>query len=125
MIDETEINRGLVLHLDPDVLVGFGATYSCDDTRRVTSGHFFLCLRVVGETGEWLPLYTKPGPGRIGILEDGRSGHPKWTDGDCYYHPEQVWAASHAAVVNAAQAGHDKSEPEHRNSLAEGHIPEL
>src|ERR1043165_6193614 len=105
MVTEQELNFGLVLHLDPDVLEAHGATYSCDEKHRVKGHHFFVCTGADEETGLWLPLYSNTGIGRIKFPDEGRSGHPKWTEALCYYHPDQVWTAPHGAIVRAAEAG--------------------
>jgi hypothetical protein len=70
-------------------------------------------------------MYSESGPGRSPVSNNGRSGHPKWTTGTYFYHAEQVWEASPAAVIAAAEAGHDMSRPGSRNRLAAANLPQL
>lgn len=126
MLAPEEIVRGLVLHLNPDVLEAEGGTYTCIPSRRVLGGHFFLCLETASDGhGRWLPLYEGDGVGRIKVSSDARVGHPKWTNSPCYYHPAQVWTASHAAVSKAALAGLDQSVVGSRNYVIAEWIPDL
>jgi len=117
MVDDQEIDVGLVLHLDPDVLEDEGAVYLCSPDLRVRGGHFFLCIAADDSNGEWIPLYENPGPGRVEVPADGRRGHPKWTCGTCHLHIDQIWQASHTAVARAALAGGDLSQAGARNEL--------
>jgi hypothetical protein len=120
-----EIKPGLVLHLDPETLEREGGTYACDASRRVQEGHFFLCLSTLKEVGWWLPLFSEPGDGRTKLSRDGRSGHEKWTTGECYWHKDQVWSAPHKAVIAAAIAGADQSSLALRNRLAGRALPKV
>ncbi|NMG37483.1 hypothetical protein GRF61_23785 [Azoarcus sp. TTM-91] len=120
-----EIAPGLVLHIDPVTMAAQGGTTDLPDFLKVKKAHFFVCLSVDGNQGRWMPCYTKDGKGRHPIAENSRTGHPKWAKGNCYFHPAQVWSASHAAVVNAAQAAHDQSQPGQRNMLALGNVDNL
>lgn len=125
MLSESEITSGLVLHLDPDELMSRGGTYTCADALRVQGGHFFACLSVAGGIGRWLPLYSKPGFGRQELSVIGRKGHAKWTGGTFFWHQDQVWSATNAAVVPAAAAGRDMSRKGARNTIAVAELPEL
>ena len=124
-LSESEIDRGLVLHLDPDALEEAGGTYTCSPDRRVRGGHFFLCVGADDELGDWLPIYSRDGVGREPLSASGRYGHPKWTEAACYYHVEQVWTAPHDAVVYAADVGNDMSRSGSRNGMTDNNIPEL
>jgi hypothetical protein len=118
-----DIVRGIVLHLDPGELKNCGAKCSCDIGSQVTGNHFFLCLDRDDDRGDWIPMFSRPGPGRLEISATGRGGHPKWTQGAFYFHPEQVWTATHEAVVAAALEAGDRSTPRLRNTLDESEIP--
>ena len=121
-----EVTAGLVLNLDPDVLARYGWTVSCSDDRRVIGRHFFLCLDVRGEVSDWVPMFSRDGAGRRKVAQTGRTGHPKWIDGCCYYHTRQVWtAADRQAVIEAALAGRDLTNPDQRNRLALSGLPSL
>ncbi len=124
-VDPREIRPGIVLHLDPETLLAQGAIYSCDDDRRVIGCHFFLCIEVTGECGRWLPLYSRDGFGRVRLSQLGRSGHSKWVTSECHFHEDQVWRATHQAVVAAARVGHDFSEPGRRNRIAVESLPDV
>jgi hypothetical protein len=119
-----EITPGLVLHLDPDTLLALGADCTSLSDIRVRGPHFFLCLSVSGAVSRWIPLYSRAGPGRV-ELAGHRVGHPKWTTQSAYFHPGQVWTASHQAVVNASVAGGDLSSRVRRNMLDGSAVPTL
>ncbi len=125
-IAEDEIDRGLVLHLDPSTLKNAGATICCcDESREVKGTHFFLCLGVDATHGDWLPLYSEDGVGRLRITKAGKYGHPKWTRSDSFYHPNQIWTVTHGGVVEAAIGGSDLSMPGQRNGVLEDAIPNI
>jgi hypothetical protein len=121
----SDISPGIVLHLDPDRLEAEGGTYSCAYSERVQGQHFFVCIETTVSKTRWLPLYTNDGPGRVRISNQGSTGHPKWTAGIHFYHPNQVWTATKESVANAAARAHDKTRRGSRNRVAAGHIPEL
>lgn len=120
-----EIALGLVLHLDPDALEAEGGTFTGPVSARVLGPHFFLCVDVDQEarSGSWVPLFSEQGAGRAAIDKASAYGHPKWTSGESYYHPDQVWSATHASVVVAA--GRDLSRPGARNGIGDGAVPEV
>ena len=119
-----DLGPGIVLHLDPDELERLGGRYTGGEVFRVQGGHFFLCLDDDGSVGHWLPLFSKPGTGRF-LLTGQRHGHIKWTGVMAYYHPGQVWIASHDAIVGAAESGRDRSTPAARNRLDVVDLPRL
>lgn len=115
---------GLVLHLASAQLLKFGANYTCEQALAVTDEHFFVCIEADTKGGAWVPLYSDPGPGRKLINSAAKQGHPKWTAGNTYYHPEQLWFASHKAVSVAAQKGKDKSSSNSPNTIAVPSLPQ-
>lgn len=123
MITPEEITPGLVLHLDPDALEEKGGTYTCSSNFRVRDGHFFICLLVKDGMGLWIPVYTNDGIGRTKLSTNGRTGHAKWTVGTFYWHKNQVWSATHEAIIEAAAAGQDQSQTDSRNLLAKSELP--
>lgn len=125
-ITSDEIDRGLVLHMDPAVLLANGAKVKCPvPSRIVTSGHFFLCLGVDATHGDWAPLYSKNGPGRAEIPASGKQGYVKWTGAPSYYHSDQIWTVSHTGAVAAAGVGGDMSKRGNRNTVDEAAIPPI
>lgn len=114
---------GLVLHLDAAELLKFGATYTCEQALAVQGAHFFVCIEADAKGGAWVPLYSDPGVGRKLIDGAAKQGHQKWTAGNSYYHPEQLWLASHKAVSVAAQKGKDKSSSNSPNTIAVASLP--
>ncbi|MBI2724917.1 MAG: hypothetical protein HYX42_01575 [Polaromonas sp.] len=123
MVQEDDIGMELVLLLRPDVLESAGGQYTCQKSFRVKGDHFFLCYEADDEIGNWLPLYSNPGFGRIAVSTQGRRGHPKWVEGVFYYDPKQIWTAKHSAVVAAANAAGDLSRAGNRNTIGEEHFP--
>lgn len=118
-----EVTVGLVLHLNPDVLLAQGGYCSCTEDRRVRGNHWFVCVSVVGAQAQWCPLYSRDGIGRFALPAAGRSGHPNWVSSRCFFHPAQVWSASFEAVRAAALAGNDLSTRQCRNRIAPGLLP--
>lgn len=121
----SEIASGIVLHMDPDVLVRAGASYTCEPDRRVLGPHSFLCLAANEVKGAWVPLFSRPAHERVAISRAGRTGDQSWRLGTYYFHPGQVWVAPHSAVIDAAVAGGDRTRPGNRNRLAAGRLPVL
>lgn len=115
MVSVSEIEPGLVLHLDPRVLEQRGGTATGPAAARVRGTHFFICLSIDGSTGQWLPCFSHAGAGRLEVPAGARTGHAKWTDGTCWFHPAQVWTVTHQAVIAAAQAAPDQSAPGFRS----------
>lgn len=118
-VESTEIQRGLVLYLLPDVLESSQrTTCSVGSALAVKGGHFFVCLSVIGNRSRWLPVYSEnTNQDRVGIPAVSRYGHSKWTEGTCFYHAAQVWEADND-VVNAAASG-DRSRKGKRNAVLE------
>lgn len=112
-----EIKPGLVLHLSPDIMLEGGATHTVPEEFRVRGNHFFICRSVAGNDGRWIPCYSDDGPGRLEIPASARVGHPKWAANDCYFHPAQIWVASHGAIEAAAKAARDMSTTHRRNRI--------
>lgn len=120
-VARTEIQRGLVLHLQPEIL-GASQTTTCSVSAElaVQGGHFFVCLSVADSgRSRWLPVYSdNRNSDRVEIPQESRFGYYKWTKGPCFYHPAQIWEADYA-VVDAAARG-DRSRNGSRNSVFEG-----
>lgn len=115
---DEELSRGLVLHLNPNVLSSSGATLSCPSANRVVGGHFFLCVEDPDESGltKWVPLFTAENDGRIAIDTADSVGHAKVTEGAFHFHPGQVWTASGDQIRAAAAAGGDLSRAARRST---------
>lgn len=120
-----DIAVGMVLHLDPDVLEKEGGTFTCDPAFRVQGQHFFVCVSVNGDASRWLPLYTNPGDGRALLDPKAKKGHPKWQQGQHFWHEEQVWEAGANAIYLAAGRAHDKSRKGTRNTIAAASVPNV
>lgn len=121
----SEIDVGLVLHLDPTQLVKEGATCTVDSDIRVEGQHFFLCVEKSILVSKWIPLFTSNGPGRIALNNSGLKGHPKWVATKPHYHPAQIWTATNEAVAHAAARAHDKSRNGSRNTVPLADVPTI
>ena len=117
MIKPHEITDGLVLHLDPDELEAEGGCCTGTESVRVQGSHFFVCIASNEDSGNWVPLFSVAGPSRTFLPHEEKEGHPKWCESTTYFHDQQVWQAPHSAVVAAAIAAGDLSEPGARNTL--------
>ncbi|WP_287369836.1 hypothetical protein [Thauera sp.] len=120
-----DIAVGMVLHLDPDVLEKEGGTFTCSSAFRVQGQHFFVCVSVNGGKSRWLPLYTNPGDGRTLLDPKAKEGHPKWQQGQHFWHEAQVWEAGANAIYLAAGRAHDKSRKGTRNTIAAASVPNV
>ena len=121
-INPTEIRDGLVLHLDPDELEAAGGTCTGAGPARVQGSHFFVCIASDERSGNWVPLFSAPGPGRELVPNEAKSGHPRWCESATWYPSDQVWQAPHAAAIAAAIAGGDLSGAGVRNALSEAGV---
>jgi hypothetical protein len=117
VISAHEIRDGIVLRLDPDELESRGGRCAGDPDYRVQGPHFFVCLAADTDAGNWLPLFSEPGPRREPVNKTTKVGPEGWRGCETFFHTEQVWQAPHAAVVEAAIAGGDLSQPDQRNRL--------
>lgn len=122
MIKAHEIKDGLVLHLDSDELEASGGRCAENGSVRVQGSHFFVCIAADDRSGNWVPLFSAAGRFRDLVPNGEKSGHPKWCESTTYFHCRQVWQAPHAAVVEAAVAGGDRSPPSLRNALSEAGV---
>lgn len=112
-----EIEPGLVLFLNPITYKQNGGI-STIITESFENGkaRAHLCIRVEPSgRSVWIPLFSKPGPGRFLLTTEGREGHPTWTNGTYYKHRIQEWELSFEAVRKSAQSGQDHSKPGMRN----------
>lgn len=114
---------GLVLNLDPDELLGQGAEYTCAEDDSTATPQYFVCIEADARQGLWLPLYSGPAPGRKGVAGTVKSGSPQWTRSPSFYHPGELWRASHKAVQRSALAARDRSTPKLPNTLALAALP--
>lgn len=124
-VREDEIEVGLVLRLDPDVLEQAGGTYTGNAFVRVQGWHLFLCIEAFAERARWIPLFSRSSTHRSALPKRGRSGHEPWLSGTFNYHYGQIWSAPHSAVVDAAEAGRDPSTPGGRNWLRSDLVPRI
>ena len=119
MIEKHEIYEGLVLRLEPDELEANGGRSNATTSTRVQGSHFFVCIAVGEQVGNWVPLFADPGRTRTPVPNDEKSGHPNWCESKTYFHDEQIWQAPHDAIVTASISGGDLSSPGSRISLTE------
>lgn len=107
---------GQALFMCPEVLVDGGARVWCPD-RRCRGVHAFVCAHANDRAGLWVPLFSRPGPGRFELPVAGRYGHPTWVYGVWHYHQEQAWVISHDLAADAARVAGDKSRPDSPNGI--------
>lgn len=122
MIEAHEIKDGLVLRLDPDELEASGGKRTDRESVRVEGPHFFLCVAANEQSGNWVPLFYSTGPQRTLVANADKSGPAAWCESTTFLHSKQVWHAPHAAVVAAAIAGGDLSQPAARNTFTEAGV---
>lgn len=125
-ISTTEVQAGIVLFVDPEVIkgsYGFRGLLDPDPTLEDSRLGAILAagdryFAVVGRDGDVVsiaPLYSQYRAGRLPV--DAKVGHPSWVDHPTYYDPRQVWVATADAVVEAAAKGGDLSSPRCRNGV--------
>ncbi|NNC17651.1 hypothetical protein HJC22_18190 [Corallococcus exiguus] len=102
-ISKSNFRPGVVLYLDARMLANDPGT-TCSVARHLQpmKGHFFVCIKA----GTWVPVYSRPGPGRIELDSTEKGGHIKWTTGKSHYHTQQYWTASDDAVALAQHRDH-------------------
>lgn len=122
MIKPGEIRDGLVLLLDPDELEAEGGACTHGGSGRVQGPHFFVCIASDEEMGNWAPLFSRAGPLRELVPYEQKTGHARWRESTTYFHRREIWQAPHDAVVSAAIAGGDLSQPGERNALTEAGV---
>jgi hypothetical protein len=118
-----DIAPGLVLHLQPDVLMAKGGRFVADREQRIMGRHYFVCLAVENGTGTWAPATTKDGPGHVPLDKAGATGMPTWVNTPSYLSMDGMLTAPHEAVAVAALAGHDLSKPGRRNRISPKRLP--
>lgn len=114
---------GLVLRMDPDELLHYGARCSCDEDLAVHAQHFFVCIEADAKEGFWVPLFNGPRVGSREIPGTAKTGHARWQGGASHYLPEQIWRAPHKAAQRAAAVAHDQSSLKVPNLVALAHLP--
>ncbi len=124
-IDASEIEVGLALLLEPVSLDLEGGKLALSDVYAVSQNHYFVCVSVREDDGDWVALYSRPGPGRVEIGRQHKRGHQAWLQHSSHAHPRQLWVAPHRAVVLAAEAAHDLSQPGQRNIVLADGLTEL
>ena len=98
-----DVRRGLVLHLDPDILEREGAASNRHSQTRVRGLHWFVCLLVDRGDSIWTPLFSRPSSQRIEIPKAAKRGAFKWRSSTTYADPKQMWACSTAHILLAAE----------------------
>jgi len=92
---------GLVLHLDPRILLDRGAAH---DEGAIEGPHFFVCVWVDEPLDEtfWIPTSSKRGRNRCEIPPELKTGHPGWVRPCSYAVASQLWMAGSGAIRDAA-----------------------
>ncbi len=114
---------GLVLRMDPDELLHYGAQCTCEDDLAVHAQHFFVCIEADAKEGYWVPLFNGPRVGSKEIAGSAKSGGARWLGGASHYVPDQLWRASHKAVQRAASVANDPSSTKVPNTIALASLP--
>lgn len=112
MITPLEIERGLVMRLDPVKLREHGAVPDRPPARAVTGCHYFVCVCRAGPWSVWVPAFSRHLPGRIKL--GYKAGSRDWTGQDSFVDLEQMWIAPDAAL-SFASAGVDRTVRGNRN----------
>ena len=119
-----EIQRGLVLYLDPETLLVKGAVCTSPRKKQVVGKHRFVVVSAENGDITLMPLYSRSSGERIEIPKFGRRGHPQWTQGEAFAYPRQIWRADAATIVAAFYAAGDLSTSGTRSTVLEAYIPE-
>lgn len=101
MIEPQEIVPGLVLFLDPAVLLGNGGTFNGPIMAATRNPHFFVCQSVRGDRSTWVPTSSKPGWDRTRVR--AKVGHPEWVNVPTYAFEEHRWAVDFVGLRLAAR----------------------
>ena len=121
LLKRSEVRSGLVLFMDPNVLVDEGAVLG-GFGRPIDTPHYFICIATDGSTSSWVAASSHNGPCRLPVTR--KSGHPGWVGRATFVVPFHVWTAPFEAVA-LASAGVDFSVPGLRNLAAVDWTPAL
>ncbi len=112
-IQPHEVAPGLVLYINPAIMLQLGAEVGGRPECAVRGVHRFLCL-AAGDPSSWTPLFSNDGPLRVHVPARGRRGDLTWQSGNSYYHPHQIWAVPFPVL--AAASALDGTRPGLRNT---------
>lgn len=114
---------GLVLQLDPRTLASHGATMTGALSIELSAQQYYVCIQADAREALWVPLFPGPGPGRIGIAAEAKSGYAHWTRNSSFFDPTCVCRVGHKGAQRAADAAYDRSSPKSPNRLAVAQLP--
>lgn len=121
-VPQSEIQPGLVVHLDTDELRRIGgsqtnAEVATTGDRAVRGPHYFLVLESTHGMRTAVPLFTRKTPGAEKLVEGKKSGLPdKWIGQDSHFNRYQHWKIPLAAVE--ASSGTEESDSSNRRRYA-------
>lgn len=118
-VNMDEIERGLIVHLDPKVLAGGGSEATVKTGHAVKDPHYFLVLSVDSNESNCIamPLFSESGRDRELLDENLKSGCPKnWKGQASYIFRWQVWRIPLTSIE--AASGADESEATTRRGYA-------
>lgn len=123
-VQPTEIQPGIVIHLDPAILRRNGgcetnAKRTSAKDHAVTGEHYFLILELCDENGKCIaaPLFSEDGKDKVLLRENLKVGEPnQWAGGIYHVFKWQLWRIPLRLVPLAS--GGDTSEPTTRRYYA-------
>lgn len=125
IIQLCEIKPGVVVFLDPEKLVEFGANCLYPNSDRFEGIHPLVCVSDNGHESVWVVLSSKNRFNRtLRIPAFIKRGHFSWTGQDSFvYGFDHVWRGPNLAFQEASHK--DRSVPSMRNSVAVEYLPSI
>jgi len=102
MLERDELVPGLVLFLDPLILLGNHATFNGPSFAATRGSHYFVCEDVSGNRSVWVPTSSKPGWDRARIR--AKAGRPEWVGTPTYALEGHRWSVDMTGLRLAARA---------------------
>ena len=101
MLDRDEVVPGLVLFLDPAILLGNHAMFSGPSFAATRQPHYFVCETVEGTRSVWVPTSSKPNWDRARVRR--KAGRPEWVATQTYALEAQRWSVDLVGLRLAAR----------------------
>ncbi len=100
MLKPEQIERGIVVRLDPEILSRCGARTDRTGGSPVEGVHYFVCTVRVSGVSVWIPAFSRWVPGRIRLRWKG--GDPAWVAQDSFVDLAQQWLVPDTAIGPAS-----------------------
>ena len=112
MVTPEEVERGIAVKFDPEVLRQYGAVVDGSWMSGVTGVHYFVCVSRIPSSSVWVPAYSRQTSGRIPLRWKG--GDPAWVEPGSFVDLSQMWFVPDRAIEPGSSRT-DRTRRGHRN----------